>query len=92
MPLASYIVDVKHMVHVVRSPSWIAPPGLVNLSHSNAASILSKIDMDENGNFTATQIKKFKESPEDYSKFVKAIELETNQNFSKFVGLVKIQS
>lgn len=86
----SHIVDVRHMVHVVRSPSWIAPPGLVNLSYSNAASILSNIDIDENGNFTAAQIKNFKESPEDYSKFVKAIELETNQNFSKFVGLFYI--
>lgn len=88
MYLVSHNADVKQMVHVVRSPSWIAPPGLVNLSFSNAASILSKTDIDENGNFTEAQIKKFKESPEDYSKFVKAIELETNQNFSKFVGLV----
>ncbi|OBT62459.1 hypothetical protein VE03_08629 [Pseudogymnoascus sp. 23342-1-I1] len=77
--------DVKHMVHVVRSPSWIAPPGLVNLSYSNAASILSKIDIDENGNFTTAQIQKFKELPEDYLTFVKAIELETNQNFSKIM-------
>jgi hypothetical protein len=75
------------MVHVVRSPSWIVPPGLANLSRSKASSVLSEIELDENDNFTAAQVQKFKASPDDYMRFVKAVELETNQNFVKFVRL-----
>lgn len=48
---------------------------------SKAGSVLEKIEYDEEGNFTSVQIGRFKEDPEFYMTFVKAVEEQVNNNF-----------
>lgn len=43
--------------------------------------ILADIKIDEQENFTPEQIRKFKEDPDFYKKFVKAVEKDVNGNF-----------
>lgn len=72
---------VDHLVHFVRSPTWIAPPRVDTLRMSNAAKILDQIELDANEKFTPRQIEKFRSDPAFYKKFVKSVEEEVNGNF-----------
>ncbi|KAH7140399.1 hypothetical protein B0J13DRAFT_637933 [Dactylonectria estremocensis] len=73
--------DASQLVHFIREPTWIAPPRLTSLAMSKAGSVLEKIEYDEEGNFTSVQIGRFKEDPEFYMTFVKAVEEQVNNNF-----------
>ena len=72
--------DVKELINFVRSPTWIVPPQQQTLATSNAAAILSEVEMD-GLKFTSHQIEKFKAYPEYYLRFVKAVEEEVNSKF-----------
>ncbi|PLB40928.1 flavin-containing monooxygenase [Aspergillus candidus] len=72
---------VDHLVHFVRSPTWIAPPRVDTLRMSNAAKILDQIELDANEKFTPRQIEKFRSDPAFYKRFVKSVEEEVNGNF-----------
>lgn len=43
--------------------------------------VLSEVSMDEDSNFTESQIERFKSDPVFYQKFVKAVEEVVNGNF-----------
>ncbi len=75
-------LDVKRLVHIVRTPTWIPPPRLQVFAMSAAAEILSQVELDGDENFTPAQIEKFKADRFFYRAFVKAIEKEVNSNFS----------
>ncbi|KAL4811851.1 hypothetical protein BDW67DRAFT_189249 [Aspergillus spinulosporus] len=72
---------VSELVHFVRSPTWVVPPRLQVLASSKAGEVITQVEMDEEGNFTAEQIKRFKADPTFYKRFVKAVEEEVNGNF-----------
>lgn len=74
-------LDAKHLVHFIRSPTWIAPPRVQTLQASEAGDILSEVELDEEENFTPRQIERFKKDPTFYRKFVKAVEAQINGNF-----------
>lgn len=48
---------------------------------SSAGEILDEIEVDENEQFTPSQIAKFKADPAYYKRFVKAVEEQVNGNF-----------
>ncbi|KAH7128925.1 hypothetical protein EDB81DRAFT_871659 [Dactylonectria macrodidyma] len=73
--------DASQLVHFIREPTWIFPPRLTLLEMSKAAGVLEKIEYDEEGNFTPAQIARFKDDPEFYMVFVKAVEEQVNSNF-----------
>ncbi|KAL3463950.1 FAD/NAD(P)-binding domain-containing protein [Aspergillus heterothallicus] len=72
---------VAELVHFVRSPTWVVPPRLQALAYSKAGEVITQVEMDEDGNFSAEQIKRFKADPAFYKRFVKAMEEEVNGNF-----------
>jgi hypothetical protein len=75
-------VEVKQLVHFIRSPTWIAPPRIQTLQMSDASDILSQIELNENNeDFTTAQKEKFVEDHAFYKKFVKAVEKQVNANF-----------
>lgn len=49
---------------------------------SPAKSILSRLELDQQENFSAAQIEQFKNDPEFYKTFVKTIELDLNGAFA----------
>lgn len=73
--------DVKRLVHVVRTPTWIIPPRVQVFAMGAAGPMLKQIQMDEQENFSPEQIEKFKTDPELYKTFVKTIEKEVNGAF-----------
>ena len=73
--------DVKQLVHFFREPTWIVPPRLEILSQGEAGTTLDTIQYDEEGRFSPDKIPKSKSAPDLSSKFVKAVEKETNNNF-----------
>lgn len=75
------LLDVKHLVHFIRSPTWIVPPRIPTMMLGPCREILSQIELDEKENFTPTQIEKFQKDPEFYKKFTKITEKEVNSNF-----------
>lgn len=72
---------VKKLVHVFRSPTWIAPPHTQVMAASPAAAYLSTIQFDAEGRFTESQIEEFKAEPQKYAKFVKVVEAIVNSRF-----------
>ncbi|KAL4901245.1 hypothetical protein BDW74DRAFT_170383 [Aspergillus multicolor] len=68
--------DVKQLVHVIRSPTWITPSRL-DLMNSE----LADIEIGPDGKFTANQTKRFATDPVLYRKFIKATEERVNGNF-----------
>lgn len=50
-----------------------------------AKATLSELELDQNNNFSAAQIEKFKNDPELYKRFVKAIELDLNGAFAMVI-------
>lgn len=74
-------LDVTKLFHFARSPTWIVPPGIDNMRQSTAGDLVSTLDM--NGNrFTDAQIKRFKDDPEFYKRFVKSTEEVVNSKFN----------
>lgn len=53
----------------------------MKMKQGPASKILEDIEMDEAGNFSQAQIRKFKSDPEFYLKFVKTIETDSGGNF-----------
>jgi hypothetical protein len=51
------------------------------IARSPNAEFISSIQMDKDENFTPEQIEEFKNDPEKYRKFVKAVEKEINSRF-----------
>lgn len=78
-------IDVKELVHFIRSPTWIVPPRLQTLAAGKAASVLSTIDLDGE-QFTDAQIEKFKADPGFYDNFLRVIEKESNVSFPMVRG------
>lgn len=72
--------DVQELVHVIRSPTWIAPPGLENMKASTAGEVVQALDL-EGLCFTKKQIQQFNTDPDMYSEFVKATEKVVNSKF-----------
>jgi cation diffusion facilitator CzcD-associated flavoprotein CzcO len=72
---------VSELVHFVRSPTWVVPPRLQVLANSKAGEVITQVEMDEEGNFSAEHIERFKADPAFYKRFVKAVEEEVNGNF-----------
>lgn len=83
--LLTITIDVKKLVHFVRSPTWITPPQRAVWGASPNAEYISSIQIDENDNFTQEQIEVFEKNPDQYMKFVKVVEKEINSKF-KMVG------
>lgn len=73
--------DVKKLVHVVRTPTWIIPPRVQIFNMGAAAEVMSNVELDDEENFSAEQIARFKSDPAFYRSFVKTIEKETNNSF-----------
>ena len=73
--------DVKSLVHFTRSPTWILPPPVQMMAASPNAALIKLIKMDDNNNFTPEQIEEFKNHPDRYLAFVKAVEAEVNSKF-----------
>ena len=73
--------QVKKLVHVVRTPTWILPPRVQIFAAGSAADMMSSIELDADENFTPEQIARFQSDPDLYRSFVKTIEKETNSNF-----------
>ncbi|CAK7202767.1 hypothetical protein SEUCBS139899_005494 [Sporothrix eucalyptigena] len=73
--------DVKKMVHVVRTPTWILPPRIQLFQMGPAAETINSIDLDDDENFSPEQIERFNADAALYRNFVKTIEKETNSNF-----------
>ncbi|EON96822.1 putative phenylacetone monooxygenase protein [Phaeoacremonium minimum UCRPA7] len=74
--------DVQKLYHSVRTPTWVVPPRIQTMATFGASKdILADIEIDEQENFTPEQIRKFKEDPDFYKKFVKAVEKDVNGNF-----------
>ncbi|VUC33647.1 unnamed protein product [Clonostachys rosea] len=69
------------VVHFIQEPTWIVPPRVAALAQGRAADTMSKIELNEREEFMPSQIEKFKADPEFYLKFIKAIEVEVNNNF-----------
>lgn len=74
-------LDAKQVVHFIGTPTWIVPPRRQLLATGKTAGIMEEIELKENGDFTQSQIGKFKSDPDFYRKFVKAIEENVNSNF-----------
>ncbi len=79
--------DVKKLVHVVRTPTWIIPPRIQIFSMGPASDVLKKIELDKDENFSPEQIERFQADPAFYRTFVKTIEKEVNDTFP-IVGLL----
>ncbi|KAJ5417386.1 uncharacterized protein N7487_000936 [Penicillium crustosum] len=73
--------DVSTLVHVFRSPIWVAPPGLEGMSASTAGEEIANLELDGD-RFTPTQISRFEEDKELYKRFTKATEEVVNNKFS----------
>ena len=74
--------DVHKLYHFIRTPTWVVPPRIQTMATFGAsADILGDIEIDEQENFTPSQIQKFKEDPKFYRTFVKAVEKDVNGNF-----------
>lgn len=73
--------QVKKLVHVVRTPTWIIPPRVQIFSMGPAADVLREVEIDDDENFTPEQIQRFQADPALYRTFVKTIEKEVNNAF-----------
>ncbi|CAK7228412.1 hypothetical protein SBRCBS47491_006896 [Sporothrix bragantina] len=73
--------QVKKLVHVVRTPTWILPPRVQIFAMGPAAEMINNIELDDDENFTPEQVARFQSDPAFYRSFVKTIEKETNSNF-----------
>ncbi|KIH86704.1 flavin-binding protein monooxygenase [Sporothrix brasiliensis 5110] len=73
--------DVKKLVHIVRTPTWIIPPRVQIFKMGPAAEVMGTIELDVEENFTPEQISRFQSDPALYRTFVKTIEKETNNSF-----------
>lgn len=72
--------DVTHLTHLIRSPTWIAPPQTERMLKGAAAEILQSAKMDGH-KFTPEQIERFRNNPSYYQAFVKATEEQVNARF-----------
>ncbi|CAK7223478.1 hypothetical protein SCUCBS95973_005193 [Sporothrix curviconia] len=73
--------QVKKLVHVVRTPTWILPPRVQIFSMGPAADMIDSIELDDDENFSPEQIVRFQTDPAFYRSFVKTIEKESNNSF-----------
>ncbi|CAK7272635.1 hypothetical protein SEPCBS57363_005229 [Sporothrix epigloea] len=74
--------QVKKLVHVVRTPTWVLPSRTKILAMGPAADVVNSIELDDDDNFSPEQIARFQTDPTFYRKFVKAIEKEISAGFS----------
>lgn len=73
---------VRKLYHIIRTPTWIIPPWIQTMMLlGKVGNALSNLEMDEQLNFSAVTIEKFKSDPEFYRAFVKAIERGINGTF-----------
>ncbi|KAI1334768.1 hypothetical protein F5Y15DRAFT_280124 [Xylariaceae sp. FL0016] len=74
---------VKKLYHIVRTPTWILPPRIMTMKimRSPATAVLDQIELDENENFSQATIDKFKNDPDFYRQFVRAVEKDINGAF-----------
>ncbi|OBT40826.1 hypothetical protein VE00_08596 [Pseudogymnoascus sp. WSF 3629] len=77
---------VKELVHVIRSPTWIAPPQTERLLKGNSAEIIQSIKMDGD-KFTTEQKDRFKADNDYYRGFIKAVEEQVNARFKAQVDV-----
>ncbi|KAI0483227.1 hypothetical protein GGR56DRAFT_663768 [Xylariaceae sp. FL0804] len=74
---------VKKIYHYVRTPTWVIPPRIMSMKMMGgpANEVLNQIELDEKENFSQATIKKFKNDPAFYKKFVKTIEKDISGAF-----------
>ncbi|OBT69205.1 hypothetical protein VE03_02005 [Pseudogymnoascus sp. 23342-1-I1] len=76
---------VKELVHVIRSPTWIAPPQTERMLKGNSAEIIQSIKMDGD-KFTPEQKERFRTNNAYYRGFIKAVEEQVNARFKTQVN------
>ncbi|KAK5046735.1 hypothetical protein LTR84_007496 [Exophiala bonariae] len=76
--------DVDHLVHFVRSPTWILPPQEERVLKKSSVELLRGTIMDGN-KFTPQQIQRFRDDPVYYKSFIKATEEQVNALFKVLV-------
>jgi hypothetical protein len=75
-------LEAKKLCHIVRTPTWVGPPRIQAWKLlGQAGEALSRIELDEQENFSPATIEKFQADPQFYRSFVKDIEKEVNDNF-----------
>ncbi|KAH0836095.1 putative dimethylaniline monooxygenase [Fonsecaea pedrosoi] len=77
--------DVKELVHLIRSPTWIAPPQTERMLKGASAEILQSALMDGD-KFRPEQIARFENDAEYYRAFIKATEEQVNARFATMVN------
>ncbi|KAF9893999.1 hypothetical protein FE257_008970 [Aspergillus nanangensis] len=77
--------DVQHLVHFIRSPTWIAPPQTERMLKGASAAVLQSAQMDGN-RFRPEQMARFARDPEYYRAFIKATEEQVNARFRTMVN------
>jgi hypothetical protein len=77
------VAGAEKLYHFVRTPTWVTPPRIMSIKMlgSPAKDMLSQIEIDNQENFSASQIERFKSDPQFYKTFVKAIERDINGAF-----------
>ncbi|KAL2885404.1 phenylacetone monooxygenase [Ceratocystis lukuohia] len=68
--------------HVIRSPTWILPPRVAMMKMGPMAEIIGKIELDDEDNFTAAQIARFKEDTDLYNRLTQAMEDDMHVKFA----------
>ncbi|KIW84398.1 hypothetical protein Z517_03648 [Fonsecaea pedrosoi CBS 271.37] len=76
---------VKELVHLIRSPTWIAPPQTERMLKGASAEILQSALMDGD-KFRPEQIARFENDAEYYRAFIKATEEQVNARFATMVN------
>ncbi|CAK7263061.1 hypothetical protein SEPCBS119000_000291 [Sporothrix epigloea] len=74
--------QVKKLVHVVRTPTWVLPSRTQILATGPAAGMMKTIELDCEDNFVPEQVARFQADPAFYQSFVKTIEAEISTGFN----------
>src|SRR5690349_14042596 len=75
--------DAQKLYHIIRTPTWVLPPRIQAWkTMGQAGDVLSKIQLDDEENFSQETIQKFESDPEFYRDFLKKLEIEVNTGFS----------
>ncbi|KAJ5355635.1 hypothetical protein N7517_010244 [Penicillium concentricum] len=77
--------DVEKLVHLIRSPTWIAPPQTERMLKGASAEVMKSARMDGE-KFTPEQIEHFEQDREYYRSFIKATEEQVNARFRTMVN------
>ncbi|KAK4170201.1 hypothetical protein QBC43DRAFT_1770 [Cladorrhinum sp. PSN259] len=83
----------EKIYHIIRTPTWVLPPRIQAWKAMGQASdLLSKIQLDDEENFSQETIEKFKSDPDFYHDFVKKLEVEVNTGFPVVLASSPVQA